>query len=335
MRPAALKSQEKSGLLPPPTYAESLPILMRRLGSVFADPDLAIDLGTATTRLCSARSSIAEVPSALVDDATPVRAGVVVDSEQAAALLAPLVYAARRGGLLRPRALVCSPTDATAQERAAVVEATHAAGAASVMIACEPLAAAIGAGLDVGADRACVLIDIGEGVTDMAVIRAGGVMTTHATRVGCADLADALRRWARETTGIEVSRPAAAAFFRHWDFLNRPAADRRYWLACHDDTQRSLALMAGGIAAATEGVIEHIVAEIAAFLHDLPPELSCEVIESGLCLTGGGALLPGLATRIAQRTSLDVTVPPNPLHAVIHGARQMLTTANELDLWVE
>ena len=309
---------------------------MRRLGSVFADPDLAIDLGTATTRLCSARSAIAEVPSTRVDVAlAPVQAGVVVDSGRAAELLAPLIHAARRGGLLRPRALVCSPTNASAQERAALVEAIHSAGVAAVMLACEPLAAAIGAGLDVGAERACVLVDVGEGVTDMAVIRAGAVMTTHATRVGCADLADALRRWAGETTGIEVSRPAAAAFFRQWDFLTPPPPDRRYWLHCNDDAQRALALMAGGIRAATEGVIEHITAEIADFLRNLPPDLSCEVIESGLCLTGGGALLPGLATRIAQRTSLDVSVPPDPLHAVIHGARQMLTTANELDLWAE
>ncbi len=309
---------------------------MRRLGSVFADPDLAIDLGTATTRLCTARSAIAEVPSATPDlGSAPVRAGVVVDSRQAADLLAPLIRAARRGGLLRPRALVCAPTDASQHEREALIEAIYAAGATGVMLACEPLAAAIGAGLDVASERARVLVDIGEGVTDMAVIRAGTLVSTHATRVGCADLADALRRWTANATGIEVSRPAAAAFFRQWDFLTPPPPETRYWLHCQDDAQRSLALMAGGISAATDGVIEHIVSEIADFLHDLPPELSCEVIENGLCLTGGGALLPGLATRIARRTSLDVNVPPDPLHAVIHGARQMLTTANELDLWME
>lgn len=309
---------------------------MRRLGSVFADPDLAIDLGTATTRVCSARSAIAEVPSVVPEmGAAPVRAGVVVDSARAAELLTPLVRGTRRGGLLRPRALVCSPTDASAQERAALIEAIYAAGAGRVMLACEPLAAAIGAGLDVGSERAQVLVDIGEGVTDMAVIRSGTVMSTHATRVGCADLADALRRWAGEATGIEVSRQAAAAFFRQWDFLTAPPPDRRFWLHCHDDAQRSLALMAGGISAATESVVEHIIREIADFLHDLPPDLSCEVIENGLCLTGGGALLPGLALRIARRTSLDVSVPPDPLHAVINGARQMLTTANELDLWVD
>lgn len=309
---------------------------MRRLASVLADPDLAIDLGTATTRLCTARSAIAEVPSATAKaGSAPVQAGAVVDSQQAAELLAPLIRAARRGGLLRPRALVCAPTDTSPHEREALIEAIYAAGAAGVMLACEPLAAAIGAGLDVGSERARVLVDIGEGVTDMAVIRGGAVMSTHATRVGCADLADALRRWAGEATGIAVSRSAAAAFFRQWDFLTAPPPDRRYWLHCHDDAQRSLALMAGGISAATDGVIEHIVSEIADFLHDLPPELSCEVIENGVCLTGGGALLPGLATRIARHTSFDVTVPPDPLHAVIHGARQMLTTANELDLWVE
>jgi rod shape-determining protein MreB len=309
---------------------------MRRLNSVFADPDLAIDLGTATTRLCTARSAIAEVPSARADvRSAPVRAGVVVDSQQAAELLAPLIRAARRGGLFRPRALVCAPTDTSADEREALIEAIYTAGAGGVMLACEPLAAAIGAGLDVASERAHVLVDIGEGVTDMAVIRAGAVMSTHATRVGCANLADALRRWAGEATGIEVSRPAAAAFFRQWDFFTAPPPDRRFWLHCHDDAQRCLALMAGGISAATDGVIEHIVREIGDFLHDLPPELSCEVIESGLCLTGGGALLPGLAARIARHTDLDVSVAADPLHSVIHGARQMLTTANELNLWVE
>lgn len=309
---------------------------MRRFGSIFADPDLAIDLGTATTRLCTARSAIAEVPS-LSPHATaaPVQGGVVVNAEQVAALLMPLIRATRRGGFLRPRVLVCAPTNASPQERSALIEAIHIAGAARVMLAWEPLAAAIGAGLDVASERARVVVDIGEGVTDMAVICGGTVVATHATRVGCADLAAALYRAVSEATGVRISRTAAAAFFQQWDFLTPPAPDRRYWLHCHDDAGRHLAVMAGGITAATTGVIERIVNEIARFLHDLPAELSCEVIENGLCLTGGGALLPGLAPRIAHRTSIDVSVAADPLRAVIHGARQMLATANELNLWVE
>src|ERR1051325_1132234 len=161
---------------------------LSRLQRLVAPLDVAIDLGTANTRLYAAgRGIIADEPSivriydtveaeanAVAGAAettgqeaaiSPLHAGVVTDIEAATSLLKPLLQRTRRFGLIRPRVLACVPTDACDEERAAVIEAVRRAGAAAVVLAPEPLAAAIGAGLDVGSLYAHLLVDIGDGVT--------------------------------------------------------------------------------------------------------------------------------------------------------------------------
>src|SRR5215813_12100689 len=133
-------------------------------------PDLAIDLGTANTRLY-ARGH-----------------GLIADIEAASSLLKFFLSRAQRLGILRPRALACAPTDACEEERAALIEATRRAGASAVVVVPEPMAAAIGADLDVSSPYAQMVVDIGDGVTDIAVIRSGALVMTSAVRTACSDL---------------------------------------------------------------------------------------------------------------------------------------------------
>ena len=162
-----------------------------------APPDLALDLGTANTRLYAVgHGLIADEPSMIhvqpetgaveavgaraawlachdpyANSVSPLHAGVVVDVEAATSLLKPFLQRAQRLGFFKPRALACAPTDACKEEREALIEATRRAGASAVVVVPEPLAAAIGAGLDIASPYAQMLVDIGDGVTDIAVWR--------------------------------------------------------------------------------------------------------------------------------------------------------------------
>lgn len=229
--------------------------------------DLAVDLGSATTRVSSAFSHCTfEAPSA-VGETRALRGGAVVEPECAAEVLRPLFAKVRRLGLVRPRVIASVPTDASREEQLVLEEAVRRAGAAAVELVPEPLAAAVGERLDLGLPYAQLVIDVGHGVTDCAVIRSGLLVESRALRIGCGDLEEAL-------------------------------AD-------------ALAPM------------DSILGFIEGFVRELPHEIGAEVVESGIHLTGGGALLPGLAEALGHRTGLCVRRFRDPLGAVVLGGRRM------------
>lgn len=263
--------------------------------------DVAIDLGTANTRVFAAgRGLVGEMPSVVGHAFHPLRRGVVVDIGGAAELLEPLLGRARRFGS-RPRALACVPSDATTDERNALRQATRAAGARDVAIVEEPLAAAIGAGLDVGSPYAQMLVDIGDGITDLAVIRSGALLHTDSLRLGCGDIRD---------TVVDEGHAELRA-----DTLMRQR--------CNE------AALTGDMF----GVVEQIAMFVDDFVRDLPDAIAAEVVESGICATGGGAHLLALVQLIRERSGMTLTVAHDPLHAVIYGASRMITGPGAHTLW--
>lgn len=253
-------------------------------------PAVAVDLGTAWTRLASATTRVRIEAPSRAEGRVPLRAGVVVDPDAAVALLTPLLARMRRFAGRRPRILVGLPSDADADERAAAVSALRASGAAAVALVPEPLAAAVGAGLDAGAVYATLVVDVGEGVTDAALVAEGRVLASAAVRIGCTDL----------------------------------RAARGYGLIATSDaprTERPMAILDAALEAAC------------ALVRDLPARRACEVIESGITMTGGGATVPGLAARLAERTGIVVRVAPAPSACVVDGITAMLPAADELGLW--
>lgn len=335
------------------------------LRRAIADPDIAIDLGTANTRLYAhGRGLIADEPSMVrVDsqtgsveavgaraarlaaapqdgharDVAPLRAGVIADVEATASLLRPLFRRARRLGLVRPRVLACAPTDARDEDREAIVEAVRMAGAASVAIALEPLAAAIGAGLDVASPYAQMLVDVGDGVTDIAVISSGSLVVSAAVRTACSDMHTAVRRAVVESHGTLLFAHEAERLTRTVGVARASAPASRLaanGLDCKTGRAMQVIVSSREVARAVGPVAATIVDAVRDTVRDLPATTSCEVIESGICLTGGGARLPGLAELLADRTALDVRQPADPLRAVINGARQMLGVGGLTGLWV-
>lgn len=250
-------------------------------------PAVAVDLGTAWTRLASATTRVRIEAPSRAEGRAPLRAGVVVDPDAAVALLTPLLSRMRRCAGRRPRILVGVPSDADADERAAAVSALRASGAAEVALVPEPLAAAVGAGLDVAAVYGALVVDVGEGVTDAALVGDGRVLASAAIRIGCADLR------AARGDGVIATRDAART--------GTPTAtlDAALDAAC-------------------------------ALVRDLPAGRACEVIESGITMTGGGAAVPGLAARLAERTGIAVRVAPRPSACVVAGIAAMLPAADAL-----
>ncbi len=331
------------------------------LRRAFADPDLALDLGTANTRVCSSRRGlIVDEPSLvgvsadsgsvsavgararrLADRGTahavrPLRAGVVDDVDAAAAMLAPMLRRAGGLGLVRPRVLACVPTDACETERAALVEAVSRAGAGSVRIVPEPLAAAIGCGLDVASPYAQMIVDIGDGVTDIAVIRSGEVTISNAVRTACSDLYSAVRSAVASEYGITIDALEAERLTREAGVGPTAGGVRLYGSGTRMPRGERIEFAIGSadVARATDPAVRSIVDALCETVRNLPVLTSCEIIESGICLTGGGARLRGMMELLAEATSLDVRPAADPLHAVINGARKMLSVGRRTGFWV-
>jgi rod shape-determining protein MreB len=296
-------------------------------------PDLAVDLGTAVTRVASAAGVVA-TPSE-IGHYRPLRGGVVVDRVAAAQLLRPLIHHAQGSGLGRPRVVLCIPTGASGEERAAAVDAVRRAGASQVAVVAEPLAAAIGAGLDLGSPFAQMIVDIGHGVTDAAVIRSGTILLATGQRVACSDLENAAIRHIRERHGLVLSCYAAERLLRRLWFDPEPRGIGNAVTAGISDRgdEGTCETELAPLAEALRPVHERIVGVVDGLLRRLSDEVGAELVESGMALTGGGALVPGLAASISRRTRLDVRVVADPLGAVIQGARRMLPTVARLDLW--
>jgi rod shape-determining protein MreB len=264
-------------------------------------PDVAIDLGTAITRVFAVgRGVVGETPSIVGRTYHPLRRGVIVDIGGAAELLEPLLGSTRRLGS-RPRALTCVPSDATADEQFALRQATRAAGAREVAIVQEPLAAAIGAGLDVSSPYAQMLVDIGDGVTDVAVIRSGEILESESLRLGCSDLRDKVI-----DDGIDAIQ--ADAWMRE---------------LCRFDR-----LSPGMLA-----IAEQIASFVDDFVRDLPDSVAAEVVESGICATGGGANLAALVRLMRDKSGMTISVAADPLNAVIRGASRIITGRGARTLW--
>lgn len=338
---------------------------------LFGVSDLAIDLGTANTRVCSSGSSglslYAEEPSMVavetetgliravgieavragdeerggLESRSPLRSGVISDVESASYLLRYLierVSSSGLGGLVRPRALACIPTDASAEEEERLVEATRLAGARSVVVVREPLAAAVGAGLDIASPHAQMLVDIGDGVTDIAVVRSSELVLTAAVRCACSDVQRSISRAVAREHGIFLnSREAQRLSHRVGALAESDESDQEPLYAEGRELSTGLSMgrrvEAATIRRAMEPVLSRIVERISQVVRNLPDELACEVIESGICLTGGGANLSGIPERLRRSTLIDVRVAEDPMKAVIIGAQRMLEVGSATGFW--
>ena len=286
-----------------------------RVLDIFQTPLVALDVGTATTRVSFGDARVFEHPSVVHEDVrgevvtrSTVRSGVVADIAGAASVINELL-ASRKRWQRRPGALVCAPSDISASERDTLIEAVAEGGASVTAVVPEPLAAAIGAGADVASEYATAVVDIGEGVTDFAVFRNASIVHSRANRVGCGTLRAALR----DCLELREQHPVTD------DALE--SAVRAY---CHGAAHAPIGLTRDEVESLLEPEIDAIATFVASSFRDLPDALAAEVIESGIHLTGGGAKLERLVARVEKKVGLPLIRAREPLGAVIRGARAML-----------
>ena len=315
---------------------------------------VAIDLGTVNTLVSIAgRGLVIDEPSAIaLDRATgqvaavglaadalagkepqdvqvihPLRNGVVADLEASSAMLQAFLRRAKlRRGLLRTTAVVCVPGGATYVERRSLAAALGAVRPrCTVHMVDEPVAAAAGAGLNLTEGAGVFIVDIGGGTTEAAVVAGGQVVRAQSLRLGGNAMDDAIMHTVKAELGLLLGRNAA----RTLKTTLGMADDANGWMEtvgvdAARRTPRVEHVPGRLVAAALQHIVTAIVDGVEEMLSDIPPNLAEDVVRGKIRLAGGGALLPGLASRIEATTGIPVLVVDDPLRCVVRGAAEIL-----------
>jgi rod shape-determining protein MreB and related proteins len=324
--------------------------LLPRLGG----QDMAIDLGTANTLvfvrgegIVLSEPSVVAVDTrtgglhAVGDDAQrmigrtpatisamrPLRHGVIADFEITEQMLRHFIGRVHRSRFAHPRLMMCAPSGITDVERRALTEACLAAGARSVHLIDEPLAAAIGAGLAVDEPRASAVVDVGGGTSEVGLISLGGIVVSRSLRLGGYDFDEAVAGYIRQRHGLAIGEPSAEHLKRK---LGSVAPDETLLgsvVRGRDPLSglpREVEVTSGEMRAALEPLVQEIVDAVKGALEDTPAELASDLPQRGVVLAGGGTLLRGFAARVEDETKVPVRTVEHPLEAVVLGAGRSL-----------
>jgi rod shape-determining protein MreB len=229
--------------------------------------------------------------------------------------------------LAKPRVIICVPSGITSVEQRAVEEAVYAAGGRSAHIIEEPMAAAIGAGMPIHEPTGNMICDIGGGTTEVAVISLGGVVTSQSVRVGGDELDDGIIQYIKkeyslmlgERTAEEVKMEIGTAF----PIPDVPDAEIR-GRDLVTGLPKTILVSAAEIRRAIEEPVNQIVDAVKNTLDSTPPELAADIMDRGIVLTGGGALLKGLDERLKHETGMPVHITESPLSCVAIGSGKCL-----------
>lgn len=269
-----------------------------------------------------AKECIGRTPQNIVT-IRPLRDGVIADFDMARALIAHLLRKAIGRAQRKPHVVICVPTGITDVERWAVVEAATQAGARNVRLIEEPVAAAIGAGLPVLDPVGSMVVDIGGGTADIAVITLGGMVCSRSARAAGDALTASVQRYLQETMHIVVGENMAEKIkiaLGAVDPLPEPLGMEISGKDVSTASPRTVMLSDGHIREALQPAVTLILENILATLENTPPELGADLLRQGILLTGGTALLRGLDARITRATGLPVHIDPDPLTTVLRGA---------------
>ena len=331
--------------------------MFKRLRGMFST-DLSIDLGTANTLIyVKERGIILDEPSVVairihngqksieavgkeakrmlgrtpgnIQAIRPLKDGVIADFQVTEKMLQHFIAKVHETKFIRPspRVLICVPCTSTQVERRAIRESALSAGAREVKLIEEPMAAAIGAGLQVEEATGCMVVDIDGGTTEIAIISLNGVVYSDSIRIGGDRFDESIVSYVRrkygsligDSTAERIKQEIGCAFksdaLKEIDVRGRHLAE---------GVPRSFTLTNDEILTALEEPLEAIMRAVKQALEQSPPELAADIAESGIVLTGGGALLTDLDHRISNETGLPVVVAEDPLTCVARGGGKAL-----------
>jgi rod shape-determining protein MreB len=308
-------------------------VYVRGRGIVLSEPSVvAIDERTGEVHAVGSEAQlmIGRTPASISAD-RPLRHGVIADFEVTEAMLRRFMEKVLSSRFSRPRLVMCAPSGVTEVERRAVEEASLSAGAREVHLIEESLAAAIGAGLPIAEPVGRMVVDIGGGTSEVAVISLGGLVVSRSLRVGGYDLDEAITNHIRNEYRMAIGSQSAEAIKLAVAAATKQTENLVTEVRGRDLTSglpREVALTGEDISAAIAGPLADILAAVHATLEETPPELAADITKEGILLAGGGALLRGLDDRLEAETGMPVRVADAPLECVALGAGQSL---EELD----
>ncbi|MHB1486358.1 MAG: rod shape-determining protein [Acidimicrobiales bacterium] len=317
--------------------------------------DMAVDLGTANTLVyvrgrgivlnepsvvavnvkdgrplavgAEAKRMIGRTPSH-IQAIRPLKDGVIADFEICEKMLRYFIHRVHQRRFAKPRMIICVPSGITGVEQRAVQEAAEYAGARKpAYIIEEPMAAAIGAGLPVHEPTGNMVVDIGGGTTEVAVISLGGIVTSQSVRIGGDELDEAIIQYIKKEYSLALGERTAEEIKialgsgcpleeeLHAEIRGRDLIS---------GLPKTIVTTTEEIRKAIEEPLSAIIDAVKVTLDKTPPELAADIMEQGIVLTGGGAMLHGLDARLSAETGMPILIAKNPLHSVAIGSGQCL-----------
>ncbi len=317
--------------------------------------DLAIDLGTANTLIYSrGQGVVLNEPSVVAIDISdgrpvavgleakrmmgrtpgriktirPLKDGVIADFEVCEKMLRFFIQKVHASRWSKPRMVICVPSGITGVEQRAVQDAAEYAGARKpVHIIEEPMAAAIGADMPVHEPSGNMIVDIGGGTTEVAVISLGGIVTAQSVRVAGDELDDAIMQYVKKEFSLAIGDRTAEEIKIHmgsaWPLDEELTADIR-GRDLISGLPRTVPLTTEQVREALAEPLSAIVDAVKTTLDKTPPELAADIMEQGIMVTGGGALLAGINRRLAHETGMPIKIAHDPLYSVVIGSGRAL-----------
>ena len=339
--------------------------MLSRLFSLLT-ADVAIDLGTANTLVYvrgrgivlnepsvvamaerggrrqvlavgeDARQMIGRTPGG-IDAVRPLRDGVIADFEVAEAMIKHFIKKVHpRRGLASPKVVICVPSGSTAVERRAIQESAEAAGARRVFLVEEAMAAALGAGLPVTQPCGSMIVDIGGGTTEVAVLSLGGIVYVRSIRVGGTRMDEAIAGYVRRNHSLLIGEATAEIIKKRLGSARPPEDGHGRIMEVKgrdlmNGVPKEIVVSERQIAEALAESVGAIVEAVKIALEHTAPELSGDIVDKGIVLTGGGALLAGLDVVLRHATGLPVSIAEDPLACVALGTGRCLEEAGTLE----
>ena len=315
--------------------------------------DIAIDLGTANTLVyIKGKGVLINEPSIVaksvhdnkiiavgyeakamvgrthreIETIRPLRDGVIADFNMTDGLLQGFISKINMNRLARPRMVICVPSGVTEVERRAVRDSGERANAREVYLIEEPVAAAIGIGLDISKPIGNIIIDIGGGTTEIAVIALDGVVTKEAIRVAGDEMDEAIIQWFRNEHKLDIGSSTAENIKKSVGSAMRVNSEM---IAVKgrdlvSGIPKTIEVSSDEIRQALKDPINAIVEAVKRALEQTPPELSADILDRGILMTGGGSMLKGIDQLIRERTNVPVNVAEEPLLSVVKGTGKVL-----------
>ncbi|EHL5766133.1 rod shape-determining protein [Listeria monocytogenes] len=279
-----------------------------------------------------AKEMIGKTPTS-ISAVRPMKDGVIADFDLTSGLLREIMRRISVSGVIKPNVVVCTPTGATSVERRAISDAVRSTGARSVVLIEEPVAAAIGADLPVAEPVANVIVDIGGGTSEIAIISYGGVVSSTSIRTGGDHMDEEIIQYIRKNYNLLIGQTTAERIKMELGYAPIEHVTQTADIRGRDlltGLPKTIQVSSTEIQSALAETLQRILEAIRNTLELCPPELSGDIVDRGIILSGGGSLLQGFRDWLVQEIDVPVHMAPSPLESVAIGTGRSLVFADKL-----